>query len=46
MNCPKCGTELLRTNFNRLFCPNCGIVPIQKEIDDFEDKDKKREYIR
>ena len=41
MRCPFCGTELKETNYGRLFCPNHGIITIEKE----EDKDKEASYI-
>jgi len=35
-NCPYCGTPLKETTYDRLWCPNCGIVQDEKQ----EEKEK------
>jgi len=30
-HCPYCGTELKKTTWNRKFCPNCGIIPENRD---------------
>lgn len=32
-NCPYCGTPLKKTNYDRNFCPNCGIVEEESSND-------------
>ncbi len=32
--CPYCGTNLKTTNFDRSFCPNCGIIDKESESSD------------
>ena len=38
--CPYCGTKLKQTTYNRLWCPNCGIIE-----EGIESDDSKGEYI-
>ena len=40
-NCPKCGTKLRETTWGRWFCPNCGIIEVEKP----EENNEKKSYI-
>jgi uncharacterized Zn finger protein (UPF0148 family) len=35
-NCPTCGTKLIKTNYGRSWCPNCGIIEEEKESEERE----------
>jgi len=44
INCPFCGTKLSLTSWGRYNCPNHGIINIDEDENDEEDK-KERKYI-
>ena len=41
MNCPYCGTLLQKTNWENLWCPNCGKIEVKTE----DSEEKERTYI-
>ncbi|MBU0894847.1 MAG: hypothetical protein KKF48_02640 [Nanoarchaeota archaeon] len=43
--CYKCGTLLKKTNWGRLFCPNCGILDINERLPE-EENGGDKSYIR
>jgi uncharacterized Zn finger protein (UPF0148 family) len=43
-NCPYCGTPLQETTFNRLWCPNHGIIEDNPKSEESEEN-KKRSYL-
>lgn len=37
-NCPNCGTLLIRTSKDEVFCPNCGIIQ-EEELKEWDYKE-------
>lgn len=37
-NCPYCGTPIKETNWGRKWCPNCGIIEEEMEIENGKEK--------
>lgn len=42
--CVKCGCEIKETNMGRFYCPNCGIIEANQDIEEDHD-DKTPIYI-
>lgn len=42
--CPYCGTQLKKTNYENLFCPNCGKITF-KEQEESSDENRKPSYV-
>ncbi len=45
INCPYCGTKLMKTNYDRDWCPNCGIIEDMNKTIESEESDEKPSYI-
>jgi len=43
--CVRCGAELSKTNYGNYFCPNCGMIPENQDIQNIKEKENKTNYI-